>query len=84
MLSFQQVMRGYPVYRLDTSTDTILRVGTMLEFRKSRRSMNRISLAKLAQKLFSVGPADMIYLGSESALERAEVARDPVDSVFAG
>lgn len=69
---------------MDTSTDTILRVGTMLEFRKSRRSMNRISLAKLAQKLFSVGTSDIIYLGSESALERAEVACNTEDSVFAG
>lgn len=77
-------MRGYPVYRMDTSTDTILRVGTMLEFRKSRRSMNRIALAKLAQKLFSGGPGDIIYLGSESALERAEVARDTEGSLFAG
>jgi hypothetical protein len=77
-------MRGYPVYRMDTSTDTILRVGTMLEFRKSRRSMNRISLAKLAQKLFSVGPGEIIYLGSESALERAGVACDTEGYVFAG
>ncbi|MGA7105018.1 MAG: hypothetical protein WBX49_06700 [Candidatus Deferrimicrobiaceae bacterium] len=69
---------------MDTSTDTILRVGTMLEFRKSRRSMNRISLAKLAQKIFTVGPGDIIYLGSESALERAEVARDPEGSFLAG
>ena len=84
MLSFQPFMRGYPVYRMDTSTDTILRVGTMLEFRKSRRSMNRISLAKLAQKLFSAGPGDVIYLGSESALGRAEVARNREDSLIAG
>jgi len=84
LLSFQLFMRGYPVYRMDTFTDTILRVGTMLEFRKSRRSMNRISLAKLAQKLFSVGPGDVIYLGSESALERAEVARNREDSLIAG
>ena len=68
---------------MDTSTDTILRVGTMLEFRKSRRSMNRISLAKLAQKLFSMEPGDIIYLGSESALERAGVASHTEDSVFA-
>ena len=77
-------MRGYPVYRMDTSTDTILRVGTMLEFRKSRRSMNRISLAKLAQKLFSAGAGDIIYLGSESALGRADIARDMEDSLIAG
>jgi len=84
LLRLQQLMRGYPVYRMDTSTDTILRVGTMLEFRKSRRNMNRISLAKLAQKLFSVGPGDIIYLGSESALERAGVACHTEGSVFAG
>jgi hypothetical protein len=69
---------------MDTSTDTILRVGTMLEFRKSRRSMNRISLAKLAQKLFSAGAGDIIYLGSESALGRADIARDMEDSLIAG
>ncbi|MDX1814540.1 MAG: hypothetical protein R3239_01150 [Thermodesulfobacteriota bacterium] len=69
---------------MDTSTDTILRVGTMLDFRKSRRSMHRISLAKLAQKLFSVVPGDIIYLGSESALGRAEVARNREDALIAG
>ena len=69
---------------MDTFTDTILRVGTMLEFRKSRRSMNRISLAKLAQKLFSAGAGDIIYLGSESALGRADIARDMEDSLIAG
>lgn len=69
---------------MDISTDTILRVGTMLEFRKSRRSMNRISLAKLAQKLFSVGPGDVIYLGSESALGRADIVRNREDSLIAG
>lgn len=77
-------MRGYPVYRMDTSTDTIVRVGTMLEFRKSRRSMNRIALAKLAQKIFSLGPGDIIYLGSESALERADGARISGGTVSAG
>jgi len=77
-------MRGYPVYRMDTSTDTILRVGTILEFRKSGRSMNRIALAKLARKLFSLGPGDIIYLGSESALERSEVARVHGGSLSAG
>ncbi len=77
-------MRGYPVYRMDASTDTILRVGTILEFRKSRRSMNRISLAKLAQKIFSVTPGDIVYLGPESAQERTEFARATEESVFAG
>ncbi len=69
---------------MDTATDTILRVGTILEFRKSGRVMNRISLAKLARKLFSLGPGDIIYLGSESALERSEVARIQGGSLSAG
>ena len=77
-------MRGYPVYRMDPATDTIVRVGTMLEFRKSRRSMNRVALAKLAQKLFSLGTGDIIYLGSESALERAEASRTLGESLSAG
>lgn len=69
---------------MDTATDTILRVGTILEFRKSRRSMNRIALAKLAQKLFSLGPGDIIYLGSESPLERSDAARIHRGSLSAG
>ena len=77
-------MRGYPVYRMDTSTDTILRVGTILEFRKSRRSMNRVALAILAKKLFSLAPGDIIYLGSESALERAESVLDQRGSLSTG
>lgn len=66
---------------MDTSTDTILRVGTILEFRKSRRSMNRVALAKLAQKLFSLAPGDIIYLGSDSALERTEYVRGRRESL---
>jgi len=77
-------MRGFPVYRMDPSTDKTLRVGTILEFRKSRRSMNRIGLAKLAQKLFAQAPGDIIYLGSESALERAEGMRTLEASLSAG
>ncbi len=77
-------MRGYPVYRMDTSTDTIRRIGTILEFRKSRRSMNRVALAKLAQKLFSLEPGDIIYLGSESALDRAESVRNQQGSLSTG
>lgn len=69
---------------MDTSTDTILRVGTILEFRKSRRSMNRVALAKLAQKLFSLAPGDIIYLGSESALERTEAGRYQQGSLSIG
>ncbi|MBK5094975.1 MAG: hypothetical protein JJE32_04775 [Deltaproteobacteria bacterium] len=46
--------------------------------------MNRVALTKLARKLFSLGPGDIIYLGSESALERSEVARIHGDSLSAG
>lgn len=70
-------MRGYPVYRMDPRNDTILRVGTILEFRKSRRSMNRVALGRLAQRLFSRDSTDIIYLGSESALARADAAAEP-------
>jgi hypothetical protein len=77
-------MRGYPVYRMDTSTDTILRIGTILEFRKSRRSMNRVSLTKLARKLFSQGTGDVICVGSESVLEPPDVVRIHGGSPFAG
>lgn len=69
---------------MEPSTDTILRVGTILEFRKSRRSMNRVALAKLAHKLFSVRPGDIIYLGSESALERPEAAQRHRGSLSTG
>ena len=84
MQGFLSIMRGIPVYRMDPSTEKIIRVGTMLEFRKSRRSMNRIGLAKLAQKLFAQAPGDIIYLGSESALERAEALRTLEVSLPAG
>ena len=77
-------MRGYPVYRMDTSTDTILRIGTILEFRKSSSSMYRAALAKLARQLFSQGAGDVIYVGSESALERSEVKRIHGGSLSAG
>ncbi len=77
-------MRGYPVYRMDTSTDTILRIGTIFEFRKSRRSMNRVALAKLARKLFSQGTGDVIYVGSEPTFDCSEVARIHGGSLSAG
>lgn len=51
---------------------TVVRLGTILEFRKSRRSLNRLGLAKLARALFSRRPEDIIYVGFDAALERAE------------
>lgn len=65
-------MRGFPVYCVRAVDGRVVRVGSILEFRKSRRSMNRVGLAKLAQRIFPRDPGDMIYLGSQSALERAE------------
>ncbi|HEY5765999.1 MAG TPA: hypothetical protein VIS30_08190 [Candidatus Deferrimicrobiaceae bacterium] len=50
----------------------MVRLGSILELRKSRRSLNRVSLAKLAQKVFSRNPGDIIYIGSRSVLEDAE------------
>lgn len=67
---------GYPVYRLTPPGNDFVRVGTILEFRRSRRSMNRLGLAKLAQKLFSLGPGDIIVVGSDSALERTEIRKE--------
>lgn len=63
-------LRGYPVYRIHPGGSEAARVGSILEYRRSRRSMNRLGLAKLAQKLFSQAPGDIIVVGSESSLER--------------
>jgi len=56
-------MRAFPVYCLNPEDGTVMRLGSILEMRKSRRSMNRVSLAKLAQRIFSRGPGDIIYIG---------------------
>lgn len=65
-------MRGYPVYRMNRIDRTVLRIGTILEFRRSDRSTNRAGLTKLAQRLFSRSPEDIIYIGFEAALDHAE------------
>jgi hypothetical protein len=65
-------MRGFPVYRISAVGNEAVRVGSILEFRRSRRSMNRIGLAKLAQKLFAQGPGDIIIVGADSSLERGQ------------
>ena len=77
-------MRGFPVYRVTPADGTVVRVGSILEFRKSQRSMNRVALAKLAQRIFSRDPGDIIYLGSQSALERAEFLPETVLTDSAG
>lgn len=75
---------GYPVYRMSPPGNDVVRVGTILEFRRSRRSMNRLGLAKLAQKLFSLGPGDIIVVGSESSLQRMEIEKEFTATLSAG
>lgn len=65
---------GYPVYRVNPNASEPVRVGSILEFRRSRRSMNRLGLAKLAQKLFAKGPGDIIIVGTDSSLERERLS----------
>ncbi len=69
-------MSGYPVYRFDPATKTLVRIGSIIEMRKSRRSMNRVSLSRLAQRVFADGSEGMIYIGPQSALERIEAEPD--------
>lgn len=63
---------GFPVYRIRAGGKEVERIGSILEFRRSRRSMNRIGLTKLAQQLFAGGPGDIVIVGYESILEREE------------
>ena len=77
-------MRAYPVYCMDPIDGKVVRLGSILEMRKSRRSMNRVSLAKLAQKVFSRNPGDIIYIGSRSVLEDAESISDSAMAKSAG
>ena len=67
-------VRGYPVYRITSNEKDLVRIGSILEFRRSRRSMNRLGLAKLAQKLFAQGPGDIIIVGYDSSLERERIS----------
>jgi len=77
-------MYGYPVYRVNPLENDVVRIGSILEFRRSRRSMNRIGLAKLAQKLFARGPGDIIIVGSDSSMEREQISREYSTSLSAG
>lgn len=65
-------MRAYPVYCMNSGEGTVVRLGSILEMRKSRRSMNRVSLTKLAQRVFSRNPGDIIYIGPQSVLDHVE------------
>lgn len=77
-------MEGYPVYRVDQAEGGLVRVGSIIESRRSRRSMNRIGLAKLAQRLFARGPGDIIIVGSGSALEAAQTSWESLGTLSAG
>ncbi len=74
---------GFPVYRMTPPGNEIIRVGTILEFRRSRRSMNRLGLAKLAQKLFALEPGDIIVVGADSGLRRNEIPEENSTSLSA-
>jgi hypothetical protein len=77
-------MCGYPVYRINPVTNDAERVGSILELRRSRRSMNRLGLAKLAQKLFARGSGDIIIVGYDSTMERERISRDYAFELSAG
>ena len=67
---------AFPVYRINAGEKNVERIGSIIEFRRSRRSMNRLGLTKLAQKLFAGGPGDIIIVGYDSILEREEFLRE--------
>lgn len=62
----------------------IERVGSIIEHRRSRRSMNRIGLAKLAQQLFARWPGDIIIVGSDLEIEQARADWEYGGRVTAG
>ncbi len=77
-------MRGYPVFKMDQTNKTFVRIGSILELRRSRRSMNRVGLAKLAQTIFASAPGDIICVGADTVIDRPELARVPVSILSAG
>jgi hypothetical protein len=77
-------MCGYPVYRIVLPGNDVVCVGSILEFRRSRRSMNRLGLARLAQKIFSQGPGDIIIVGYDPSLERERFSREHQVALSAG
>lgn len=77
-------MSGYPVYRLNPDGNDPERVGSILEFRRSRRSMNRLGLARLAQKIFAQAPGDIIIVGSDTLMEHEGITALSGIAVTAG
>ncbi len=83
-MHFFPPMRGYPVYKMDQVSKTFVRVGSIIELRRSRRSMNRVGLAKLAQKIFATSPGDIICVGADSVVDRRSIVAEPVSVLNAG
>jgi hypothetical protein len=77
-------MCSYPVYRIHPLVNDIEQIGSILELRRSRRSMNQLGLAKLAQKIFANGPGDIIVVGSHSTMERGEISLEEQVAISAG
>lgn len=77
-------MRGYPVYRLRPDDSSFVRVGSVIELRRSRRSMNRVGLIKLARDIFATGPQDVVVIGPESVVDRDEILDRALSALSAG
>jgi hypothetical protein len=78
------IICGYPVYRINPLVNDIEHIGSILEHRRSRRSMNQLGLAKLAQKIFGRGVGDIIVVGSHSTAEHGEISMEPTVAVSGG
>ena len=46
--------------------------------------MNRVGLTKLARKLFAAGPGDIIFVGTETVIDRCLVPLARVAGLSAG
>ena len=77
-------MRGYPVYRMNSAEKTFVRVGSILEMRRSRRSMNRVGLTKLAQRIFASLPGEIIVVGADTVIDRCNFIPDSLSVLNAG
>jgi hypothetical protein len=69
---------------MNPATKTFVRVGSILEMRRSRRSMNRVGLAKLAQRVFASGPGEIIFVGADSVIDRCGIVQESVSVLNAG
>jgi len=69
---------------MDQATKSFVRVGSILEHRRSRRSMNRVGLAKLAQKIFASSSGDIICVGADTVIDRQEMVPVSLSVLNAG